>query len=97
MLQLIQQGLDKQNLTELISLSDQLFSGKPAIYGALMCIFRALDQEYDYNGFIDQARFALINARLKQPLLDLLNSTGQSGAAILLHLDTVMDAFHQLS
>jgi hypothetical protein len=97
MLQLIQQGLDKPSLTELISLSDQLFSSKPAIYGALLCIFRALDQEYDYNGWIDQGRYASINALLRQPLVDLVNSTGQSGASILLRLDIVMDAFHQLS
>ena len=97
MLQLIQQGLDKPNLTELISVSDQLFSTKPAIYGVLLCIFRALDQEYDYNGFIDQGRYASINTLLKQPLIDLVNSTGQSAGAILLRLDNVMDAFHRLS
>ena len=76
MLQLIRQGLDRPSLVELISLSDKLFIGKPAIYGALLSIFRALDQEYDYNGFIDQGRYASINASLRQPLLDLLNSTG---------------------
>jgi hypothetical protein len=94
---LIQQGLFRQNLLELISICEQLTTTKPAIYGSLINIFRLLEQEYEPHDAIDTPRYNSVNSLLRAPLLDLLNAEDQSAGAILLCLDRVMDAFERLS
>ena len=71
---LIQQGLLRQNLLELISICETLIANKPAIYGSLICIFRLLEQEYEPHDAIDTARYNSINSILQKPLLGLLDA-----------------------
>lgn len=95
---LIQQGLFRQNLLELIIISEQLLPNSPAIYGSLINIFRLLEQEYEPHDAIDTARYSSINSLLHAPLLAFLDTENRASArAIVKSLDEVMLAFEQLS
>ena len=95
---LIQQGLSRLNLLELIAISEQLFPNSPAIYGSLINIFRLLEQEYEPHDAIDTVRFNSINSLLSAPTLALLDAEqGSSARAIVTSLDDVMLAFEKLS
>src|ERR1700691_3336988 len=97
MIRLIQQGLHRQNLLELISVSEGLIQGKPAIYGRLVSIFRLLEQEYEPLDAIDTSRYNTINSALKAPLINLLDAEDQSAHKILQCLDEIETAFEDLS
>lgn len=94
---LIRQGLSSTNLRELIRLCEQQFANKPAIYGTLISIFRALEREYDYSDAIETGRYTLINSTLEKPLLDFVDSASQSAGSIMHRLDNLMVTFHTLS
>lgn len=94
---LIRQGLNQTNLRQLIDLCNQQFATKPGIFGTLLNIFQLLEQEYDYLGAIDTARYNLINSTLETPLLDFIDAASQSAVAIIQSLDNLMEAFHKLS
>ncbi len=96
-IQLVQQGLYRQNLLALMQLCDALFVNAPAVYGSLLSMFRLLEQEYERLDAIDTVRYDAINKALQTPLIDLINSMNQSAGAILNRLDAVMHAFHSLS
>ena len=95
---LIQQGLSRLNLLELIAVSEREFPNNPAIYGSLINIFRLLEQEYEPHDAIDAVRFTLVNSLLCAPLLAFLDAAqGSPAKVILLSLDNVMLAFEKLS
>jgi hypothetical protein len=95
---LIQQGLFRLNLLELIAISEALLSDNPAIYGSLINIFRLLEQEYEPHDAIDVVRLQSVNSLLCLPLLAFLDSeNGASAKAIVSSLDAVMLAFEKLS
>jgi hypothetical protein len=94
---LIRQGLYRKNLLDLIGLCETLVSGKPAIYGSLICILRLLEQEYEPRDAIDTARYDSVNALLGQPVIDLIDAENQSAYLILQCLDNVQAAVEALS
>jgi hypothetical protein len=84
-------------LLDLIGLCESLVSGKPAIYGSLICIFRLLELEYEPHDAIDTVRYGSVNALLAQPVIDLIDAENQSAYLILQRLDNVQTAVETLS
>ena len=87
---LILQGIDRQNLLELIAICEQLAPTKPAIYVSLICIFRILGSQWDAP---DTPDYNEINRRLQKPLVALLDAENQSARVILSRLDDLMAFF----
>jgi len=94
---LIHQGLHRQNLLELISISETLIADRPAIYGSLLAMFRLLEREYEELDAIPTSRYLAVNSALQTPLLNLLQAETQSAGAILRCLDAANLAFEGLS
>jgi hypothetical protein len=95
---LIQQGLFRLNLLELIAISEQLLPNSPAIYGSLINLFRLLELEYEPHDAVDTVRFNSVNSLLLNPLIALLDAEqGTSARGVIIALDKVMLAFEALS
>jgi len=72
--QSIRQGFYASSLNRIISLAEQLFYSRPALYGSLILICRSLLEEQDPEQGTTPHRLQQVNQALQQSMLKVLDA-----------------------